>query len=73
MFMKNVFYAFFITTFILQEFSSDACSITVDVLSMIDLELGALDDDKGRDKFINLVSSAKVKSIVAIIFFFTLK
>ena len=32
----------------------------VDVLSMVDIELGALDDEKSREKFIALLSSAKV-------------
>nr|CAB3266946.1 THO complex subunit 2-like [Phallusia mammillata] len=42
-----------------KEKNGDICSMTVDVLSMVDVELGALDDKKGREKFVSLISSCK--------------
>ena len=42
----------------------EACSIMVDVLAMIDIELGALDDDKTREKFIKLIAASKVGQLV---------
>ncbi|XP_076804278.1 THO complex subunit 2-like isoform X1 [Clavelina lepadiformis] len=51
----------------LKESSEDMSSIIADVLSMIDIELGALDDKKSKEKFISLLSSCKDEVGVALL------